>query len=53
VATGHFRHGVLLAPVTAGLLADLIVEGRLEQRLVPFRPQRLAEAYPLAHALHG
>jgi glycine oxidase len=53
VATGHFRHGVLLAPVTAGLLADLIVEGRLEQSLAPFRPQRLAEVNPLAHALHG
>ncbi len=53
VATGHFRHGVLLAPATAGLLADLIVEGRLEQSLAPFRPQRLAEANPLGRASHG
>jgi len=50
VATGHFRHGVLLAPATAGLLADLIVEGRSEQSLVPFRPQRLAEANPIGRA---
>ncbi|RKE17917.1 glycine oxidase ThiO [Streptomyces sp. TLI_171] len=26
-ATGHYRHGVLLAPVTADLLADLVVTG--------------------------
>jgi glycine oxidase len=40
VATGHFRHGVLLAPATAALLADLIVEGHLDPMLLPFRPGR-------------
>jgi glycine oxidase len=40
VATGHFRHGVLLAPATALALADLIVEGRESPLLVPFRPPR-------------
>ena len=44
VATGHFRHGVLLAPATAALLADLIVEGRLDPILAPFRPERRGEA---------
>lgn len=52
-ATGHFRHGVLLAPATAGLLADLIVGGRVDGSLVPFRPQRLAEANPLGRPAHG
>src|ERR671927_262019 len=26
-ATGHFRNGVLLAPLTASLVADLVVDG--------------------------
>ena len=41
-ATGHFRHGVLLAPVTAYGLADLIVEGRRWAALGPFHPSRFA-----------
>ena len=40
VATGHFRNGILLAPATAVLLADLVVEGRLSPLLEPFLPQR-------------
>ena len=40
--TGHFRHGVLLAPATAVLLADLIVDGRLDPVLIPFGPNRLS-----------
>ena len=27
-ATGHYRNGILLAPLTAGLIADKIVEGK-------------------------
>ena len=27
-ATGHYRNGVLLAPLTAALVADLILDGR-------------------------
>lgn len=52
-ATGHFRHGVLLAPATAGMLAELIVDGRLEQTLLPFRPERLRETNPLGRASRG
>lgn len=44
VATGHFRHGVLLAPATAVLLADLILEGRASPLLAPFAPERLWRA---------
>lgn len=30
VATGHHRNGILLAPVTARAISDLIVDGRME-----------------------
>jgi glycine oxidase len=40
VATGHFRHGILLAPVTASLLAELILRGRASFDLSPFAPDR-------------
>ena len=39
VAAGHFRNGILLAPITARLIADLIVDGRTD-RLAPFAPAR-------------
>ncbi|MBI3996909.1 MAG: glycine oxidase ThiO [Candidatus Omnitrophica bacterium] len=40
VATGHFRHGILLAPITAHLMAELILRGRASIDLTPFSPQR-------------
>jgi glycine oxidase len=39
-ALGHFRNGVLLAPLTASLVADLIVEGREGPELEWVRPAR-------------
>lgn len=42
VATGHFRNGILLAPITGRLVADLVLEGRLDDRLLPFAPARFA-----------
>ena len=36
VATGHFRHGILLAPITAALMTDLILRGRSSFDLTPF-----------------
>jgi glycine oxidase len=39
-ATGHYRNGVLLAPLTAELIADLIVEGRKDQALETLKPER-------------
>ena len=42
VATGHYRNGILLTPITARLIADLVVDGRAE-RLAPFSPQRVGE----------
>jgi glycine oxidase len=40
VATGHFRHGVLLAPATALLLADELLGGEASPLVAPFAPQR-------------
>lgn len=40
VATGHFRNGILLAPITGKLIAELIVEGKPSIPLDPFRPDR-------------
>ena len=40
VATGHFRHGILLAPITAKLMAELILRGRASFDLSPFSPAR-------------
>jgi len=39
-ATGHHRHGILLAPVTAYALCDMIIEGKTTELLVPFHPSR-------------
>ncbi len=40
-ATGHFRNGILLAPLTGTLLADLITTGETPAQLTPFSPARL------------
>ena len=39
-ATGHYRNGVLLAPLTAMLMADLVLEGREGDELALMRPGR-------------
>jgi len=41
VATGHFRHGVLLAPATAELLVETITTGRVHPLLEPFAQLRV------------
>ena len=40
-ATGHYRNGVLLAPLTATLVADLVLDGREAPELDLVRPDRL------------
>jgi glycine oxidase len=40
-ATGHYRTGVLLAPLTASLIADLVLDGRERPELALVRPGRL------------
>ena len=39
-ATGHYRNGVLLTPLTAKLVADLVLEGRQDPNLELVRPDR-------------
>jgi glycine oxidase len=40
-ATGHFRNGVLLAPLTAQLVADLVLDGIADPALRATAPDRL------------
>lgn len=40
VATGHGRNGILLAPITARVLRELVVDGRASLDLTPFLPDR-------------
>lgn len=42
VAAGHFRNGILLAPVTGKLVSQLVLEGRTDTDLRPFDPARFA-----------
>jgi glycine oxidase len=44
VATGHYRNGILLAPVTADAVAELLVSGRVPAAIAAFRPDRRAAA---------
>jgi glycine/D-amino acid oxidase-like deaminating enzyme len=39
-AAGHYRNGVLLAPITAKLIGDLILDGRADSQLEDFRVDR-------------
>ena len=39
-ATGHYRNGVLLAPLTAAMIADLVLDGRERGELALVRPDR-------------
>jgi glycine oxidase len=43
-ATGHWRNGVLLAPVTADAVVRLITDGDLSPELSAFTPDRFAPA---------
>jgi glycine oxidase len=41
-ATGHYRNGVLLAPLTAQLVADAMLDGRMDPLLEMVSPARFA-----------
>ncbi|MGH8991351.1 MAG: glycine oxidase ThiO [Acidimicrobiia bacterium] len=43
VATGHYRNGVLLAPVTAGAVAELLATGVAPDVVAPFSPLRFVD----------
>jgi len=42
LATGHFRHGILLAPITAQEISELILKRAGSVALEPYRPDRFA-----------
>ena len=42
VATGHYRNGILLTPVTADAIAELLATGRVPDLIAPFDPGRFA-----------
>ncbi|HEX9623134.1 MAG TPA: glycine oxidase ThiO [Streptosporangiaceae bacterium] len=44
LAAGHFRSGVLLAPITADLIAEFLTTGTLGPAAAAFDPQRFAPA---------
>ncbi|TJZ51238.1 glycine oxidase ThiO [Streptomyces piniterrae] len=48
LATGHFRNGVLLTPVTGEAMAEALATGNLPEEARPFSPAR----FPAA-AVHG
>lgn len=43
-ATGHYRNGILLTPVTAQAIAALILEGRTDPLIAPFAIDRFTQA---------
>ncbi len=42
LATGHFRNGILLAPVTAQVISELLLTGTTSHSLEPYRAARFA-----------
>jgi glycine oxidase len=48
VATGHYRNGILLTPVTADAIAELLATGQVPEMIAPFTPGRFADGAPTA-----
>lgn len=42
-ATGHFRNGILLAPVTAEIIATLVMKGAIAHPIEMYRPARFVQ----------
>jgi glycine oxidase len=49
-ATGHWRNGVLLAPLTGEAVAELLASGAMPEELAPLSPARFAEGAAAAAA---
>jgi glycine oxidase len=47
VATGHYRNGILLTPVTADAIAELLATGRVPDLIAPFTPGRFSDGVPV------
>jgi glycine oxidase len=50
MATGHYRHGILLTPITAEEMARLIRTGETSDWLQPFSPLRFSDAESPTHS---
>jgi glycine oxidase len=48
VATGHYRNGILLAPLTGDAVASILVTGTAPDVVAPFDPGRFRRARPTA-----
>ncbi|MFB7027378.1 MULTISPECIES: glycine oxidase ThiO [unclassified Streptomyces] len=46
LATGHYRNGVLLTPVTGDVMAEALTTGALPDEARPFTPRRFSPAPP-------
>ena len=44
-ATAHYRNGILLAPVTAAIVADLVLNGTIDDEYRIFSPERFNKLY--------
>ncbi|HUK29884.1 MAG TPA: glycine oxidase ThiO [Candidatus Acidoferrum sp.] len=44
IATGHYRNGILLTPITAKIITDFITEGRASFPCDAYSPMRFADA---------
>jgi glycine oxidase len=44
IASGHYRNGILLLPITARSIAELIRSGVTPQEIAPFAPARFERA---------
>ena len=49
LATGHFRNGILLAPLTASLIADALIRGFDPSEIAPFSIERFQPEPGRAH----
>lgn len=48
IATGHFRNGILLAPITARIIADLVTGKPSPVDISAFSPQRFTRQGPIS-----
>ncbi|GGY81973.1 glycine oxidase ThiO [Streptomyces geysiriensis] len=53
LATGHYRNGVLLTPVTGDVMAHALTTGELPEEARPFAPGRFTAAPHPAHPAHS
>ena len=53
VASGHYRNGILLTPVTADAICELLTSGQVPATIAAFSPRRFERAGPASASLGG